>query len=154
MPGTKAGHDECEGNLSAQPNTSSSSWPASVRSCVPSATHAIQMWRSTKYPPIRRWSVERESLFCSERKRNLGLRRARSGSSDPLQPNRRRDTIGIHMKKLILATVLAGIATSALAADLGARTYSKAPVMVEQVYNWTGFYIGGDIGGANVAGRP
>jgi len=47
------------------------------------------------------------------------------------------------MKKLILATVLAGIATSALAADLGARTYSKAPVMVEQVYNWTGFYIGG-----------
>jgi outer membrane immunogenic protein len=51
-----------------------------------------------------------------------------------------------------VATVLAGIgATSALAADLGARTYTKAPVMVEQVYSWTGFYIGGDFGGAVVS---
>ena len=55
------------------------------------------------------------------------------------------------MKKLILATVLVGISTSALAADMAARTYTKAPVMIEQVYNWTGFYIGGDIGGANVS---
>ena len=54
------------------------------------------------------------------------------------------------MKKIILATVLAGIgSTAALAADLGARTYTKAPAMVDQVYNWTGFYIGGDIGAAN-----
>jgi outer membrane immunogenic protein len=53
------------------------------------------------------------------------------------------------MKKIILATVLAGIvATTALAADLSAqRTYTKAPA-VEQVYNWTGFYVGGDIGAA------
>ena len=56
------------------------------------------------------------------------------------------------MKKIILATVLAGIgSTAALAADLGARTYSKAPAMVEQVYNWTGFYVGGDIGAAHQA---
>src|SRR3979409_769834 len=56
------------------------------------------------------------------------------------------------MKKIILATVLAGIgSTAALAADLGARTYSKAPAMVEQVYNWTGFYVVGDIGAANSA---
>ena len=47
------------------------------------------------------------------------------------------------MKKLILATVLVGISISALAADMAARTYTKAPVMIEQVYNWTGFYIGG-----------
>src|ERR1700704_2177301 len=54
------------------------------------------------------------------------------------------------MKKIILATVLAGIgSTAALAADLGARPYTKAPAMVDQVYNWTGFYIGGDIGAAN-----
>jgi outer membrane immunogenic protein len=31
---------------------------------------------------------------------------------------------------------------SALAADLPARTYTKAPVYVEPVYDWTGFYIG------------
>jgi outer membrane immunogenic protein len=54
---------------------------------------------------------------------------------------------GIHMKKIILATVLAGMAsTSALAADLGARApYAKAPAMVA-VSNWSGFYIGGDAG--------
>jgi outer membrane immunogenic protein len=51
------------------------------------------------------------------------------------------------MKKIILATVLAGIgSTAALAADLGARTYTKAPAMVDQAYNWTGFYIGGHAG--------
>jgi outer membrane immunogenic protein len=57
------------------------------------------------------------------------------------------------MKKIIVATVLAAIgSTSTLAADLGARApYTKAPAMVEQVYDWTGFYIGGDVGGANVA---
>jgi opacity protein-like surface antigen len=61
-----------------------------------------------------------------------------------------RDIIGVQMKKIILATVLAGLgSTSALAADLGARTYTKAPVMAEAAYNWTGFYIGGDIGAAN-----
>ncbi len=56
------------------------------------------------------------------------------------------------MKKIILATVLAGIgSTAALAADLGARTYTKAPAVVDQVYNWTGFYVGGDIGAASQA---
>src|SRR3954470_12907926 len=55
---------------------------------------------------------------------------------------------GTHMKKLVLATVLAGIgSTSALAADLGARApYAKAPAMMEAVGNWSGFYIGGNVG--------
>jgi outer membrane immunogenic protein len=53
------------------------------------------------------------------------------------------------MKKIILATVLAGIgSTAALAADLGARTYSKAPAMGERVYNWAGFYVGATAGAA------
>jgi outer membrane immunogenic protein len=49
--------------------------------------------------------------------------------------------------KLIVA-VLAGLfgTASALAADLPARTYTKAPVMVDPGYNWTGFYAGGNIG--------
>ena len=51
------------------------------------------------------------------------------------------------MKKIILAAVLAGLgSTSALAADLGARTYTKAPAMMDAVSNWTGFYIGGNVG--------
>jgi outer membrane immunogenic protein len=43
---------------------------------------------------------------------------------------------------------LAGLfgATSALAADLPARTYTKAPVFVDPGYNWTGFYLGGNVG--------
>jgi outer membrane immunogenic protein len=54
------------------------------------------------------------------------------------------------MKKIVLATVLASLSSaSALAADLPARAYTKAPVMAPaSVYDWTGFYIGGHVGGA------
>jgi outer membrane immunogenic protein len=51
------------------------------------------------------------------------------------------------MKKLVLAlTAVAAFSGSALAADLPARTYSKAPVMV-QAPSWTGFYLFGGAGG-------
>src|SRR3982075_1204799 len=51
------------------------------------------------------------------------------------------------MKKIILATVLAGIgSTAALAADLGARTYTKAAPIVASTFNWSGFYMGADAG--------
>jgi len=51
------------------------------------------------------------------------------------------------MKKLVLAlSAVAAFTGSALAADLPARTYSKAPMMAP-VYNWTGFYIFGGVGG-------
>ncbi|WOH63081.1 porin family protein [Bradyrhizobium sp. BWA-3-5] len=47
------------------------------------------------------------------------------------------------MKKLaITATALVLGTASASAADLAARPYTKAPVPVAAVYNWTGFYIG------------
>jgi len=51
------------------------------------------------------------------------------------------------MKKIIVATVLAAVSSStALAADLGARTpYIKAPAMVA-VSSWSGFYIGANVG--------
>jgi outer membrane immunogenic protein len=56
------------------------------------------------------------------------------------------------MKKLLLGTVALvalGATVPALAADLPARTYTKAPAYAPQpIYNWTGFYIGGHIGGA------
>ena len=57
------------------------------------------------------------------------------------------------MKKLLLATVALvalGATAPALAADLGARApyYSKAPAYAVPIYNWTGFYIGGHLGGA------
>jgi outer membrane immunogenic protein len=56
------------------------------------------------------------------------------------------------MKKFLLATVALvalGSAAPALAADLAARPYTKAPAYAPTpIYNWTGFYIGGNIGGA------
>jgi outer membrane immunogenic protein len=56
------------------------------------------------------------------------------------------------MKKFLLGTVALvalGATVPALAADLAARPYTKAPPPVAQpIYNWTGFYIGGHLGGA------
>lgn len=37
---------------------------------------------------------------------------------------------------------------AASAADLGARPYTKAPAYIEPIFNWSGFYVGGHIGGA------
>jgi outer membrane immunogenic protein len=52
------------------------------------------------------------------------------------------------MKKLLLGTVaLMALAAPASAADLAARPYTKAPpAPVLAVYDWTGFYIGGNGG--------
>jgi outer membrane immunogenic protein len=51
---------------------------------------------------------------------------------------------GIFLGVAALASL---VATSAVAADLAAaRPYTKAPPMVAQVANWTGFYIGGNVG--------
>src|SRR4051812_9249070 len=49
--------------------------------------------------------------------------------------------------KAIAVSAFAAMAviSAASAADLAARPYTKAPVMVE-VWNWTGFYIGGNAG--------
>src|ERR1700738_432974 len=54
------------------------------------------------------------------------------------------------MKKFLLATVaLAALGAPALGPDLGARPYyNKAPAYAAPLYNWTGFYIGGHLGGA------
>jgi outer membrane immunogenic protein len=56
------------------------------------------------------------------------------------------------MKKFLLATVALvalGATVPALAADLAARPYTKAaPYVPQPIYNWTGFYIGGHLGGA------
>jgi outer membrane immunogenic protein len=54
----------------------------------------------------------------------------------------------LKMKKLVLAlTAIAAFSGSALAADLPARTYSKAPVVMPMAPSWTGFYIFGGAGG-------
>jgi len=54
------------------------------------------------------------------------------------------------MKKFFVAAAIAALtATTASAADIAARPYTKAPVpVVAPVYNWTGIYVGADIGGA------
>lgn len=53
------------------------------------------------------------------------------------------------MKKILLASVaLIALTGAASAADLAARPYTKAPVAMASVYNWTGFYLGIVGGGA------
>jgi outer membrane immunogenic protein len=58
------------------------------------------------------------------------------------------------MKKVIVlaaATIAVGAAAPAVAADLPARapaTYTKAPAIVQAAYDWSGFYIGINGGGA------
>jgi outer membrane immunogenic protein len=54
------------------------------------------------------------------------------------------------MKKILLGVVglmALGAAAPASAADLPARVYTKAPAMVAAVYDWSGFYVGGNAGG-------
>jgi outer membrane immunogenic protein len=56
------------------------------------------------------------------------------------------------MKKLLDAAVglvVLGMAAPAFAADLPARTYTKAPAIVAPIYDWSGFYIGLNAGGAS-----
>ena len=60
----------------------------------------------------------------------------------------RRDlrTQGLIMKRILGAVMLTTALTApGLAADLGARTYTKAPV-VAPVSNWSGLYVGGNLG--------
>ena len=44
--------------------------------------------------------------------------------------------------------VLVATSMTANAADVAARPYTPPPAYVPPVFNWTGFYVGGNIGGA------
>jgi outer membrane immunogenic protein len=56
--------------------------------------------------------------------------------------------LDIAVKKIAVALLTIALsATAASAADLAARTYTKAPMMAP-VYSWTGFYLGLNAGGA------
>ena len=54
------------------------------------------------------------------------------------------------MRNFFLSATLAvsGIVSlgAAEAADLPLRTYTKAPMVVAPVYDWTGFYVGANLG--------
>ncbi|KIZ47330.1 MULTISPECIES: outer membrane beta-barrel protein [Rhodopseudomonas] len=54
------------------------------------------------------------------------------------------------MKKFLMGTAgliaLSAAAAPAVAADLPARTYTKAPAYVAPIYDWSGFYIGANGG--------
>ena len=56
------------------------------------------------------------------------------------------------MKKILLGVIgliALGAAAPAVAADLPARPYVKAPVMIPAIYDWSGFYIGLNGGGGS-----
>lgn len=53
------------------------------------------------------------------------------------------------MKKILFATaslIALGAAAPAMAADLAARPYTKAPPMIAAIYDWSGFYVGANGG--------
>lgn len=53
------------------------------------------------------------------------------------------------MKSLLLAALLAALGTaSAVAADLPPGGWTKAPAAGDPTYNWGGWYVGGNAGGA------
>ena len=57
----------------------------------------------------------------------------------------------VHTKLLLTSAILSfGLINMASAADLPARapTYSKAPAIVDAAYDWSGFYVGINGGGA------
>jgi outer membrane immunogenic protein len=57
----------------------------------------------------------------------------------------------VRMKLLLVAVGLRAVGVSApgFAADLPAQTYTKAPAMIAPFYDWSGFYIGLNAGGAS-----
>jgi outer membrane immunogenic protein len=70
------------------------------------------------------------------------------GPGAALYAQRRKEFSRGVMKFVLAAAAIAALAvTSASAADLPARSYTKAPAYVAPVYNWTGFYVGAFVGG-------
>lgn len=60
-----------------------------------------------------------------------------------------RHLLGDRMKKLLIAAAVAALsATGAQAADIAARPYTKAPPLAAAPYNWSGIYLGVNVGGA------
>jgi outer membrane immunogenic protein len=60
--------------------------------------------------------------------------------------------LGMGMRRLALVTaglLSMGFVGAAPAADLPARTSTKAPPLVAPIYNWSGFYVGLNGGGAS-----
>jgi outer membrane immunogenic protein len=52
------------------------------------------------------------------------------------------------MKKILIGALLAGVASSAFAADLPTRKAPAAPYIAPPIFTWTGYYIGINGGGA------
>lgn len=66
------------------------------------------------------------------------------GDTADREPVKHRRTGGIAMKKFLLGTIglIALGAAPAMAADLAARPYTKAPPIIAAAYDWSGFYVG------------
>jgi outer membrane immunogenic protein len=87
----------------------------------------------------------------------IGAKVGWSKGKKAIQPGIAVRKFGVHpMKKFLIAAAgLAALAAPALAADMAPapRAYTKAPAIVAQVYDWTGFYVGVNGGGAWGGGR-
>src|SRR5712671_834410 len=101
--------------------------------CVRRATFAIQVQSESRKPPGINPLADapaRGSRAC--------LRR------EPLAVDKFEE---ISMKRILGGMVVAAaLSGSAFAADLDAHTYGKAPAMAAPASNWSGLYIGGNVG--------
>jgi outer membrane immunogenic protein len=66
-----------------------------------------------------------------------------------LHPSDKRGCQMLTTKLIAALTVTTALGVGAAsAADLAARPYNKAPAYIEPIFNWTGFYVGGHLGGS------
>src|SRR5580700_8416371 len=130
-------------------------------SCSATGRWRIPTFRATASRFASAATAARRSCSRAARCRGRDRRRIPVDVAELQQPgpglrckisSKRRDAMGaIDMRKLLpgsAAIIVLGLCIPAMAADLdvGAPTYKAArPVM--RTYDWTGFYVGGNVGG-------
>src|SRR6202044_1470631 len=92
-------------------------------------------------------------LLCNTAWKIAALKLDRLPKQREFLPEADGSNWGLGMKRLAVIGAgllsIVGFAGAASAADLPARTYTKAPAVVMPIYDWSGFYIGLNGGGAS-----
>jgi outer membrane immunogenic protein len=107
----------------------------------PLKLHHFFYFRVPPQTPFSGWCAPSDTAFWPKKFINKAESKLRWATALTVE--------GLNMKKLVLAlTAVAAFTGSAIAADMApAPAYTKAPVMPAPVYNWTGFYVFGGVGG-------
>jgi hypothetical protein len=63
-----------------------------------------------------------------------------------IRPSRESPSDSLFEEFALALSALAAFTGSAFAADMAPRAYTKAPAEIAAVYDWTGFYVGANVG--------